>query len=212
MENEGGRNSQATMNWILFGLSLFGLILAIVGYLLDHVVHFPWLMRILASEYVKGSRALDHLAEHEHNAISAQHPGFPTLWEKWPISNVEKESVAFVGRGPAYMNLLHNVTNDIQLFLVDEHRNAIGQFWLYSEARAALSEEMNRRIFRIGTTTFFAGVTVSLAAALASLISSFARPNGQPNQSKQLTNLSDQHPIDPELGEFIFSLFLHFCQ
>jgi len=212
MENEGDRNSQATMNWILFGLSLFGLILAIVGYLLDHVVHFPWLMRILAPGYIKGTHALDQLAEHEHNAISVQHPGFSTLWEKWPTPNVEKESVAFVGRGPAFMQLLHNVKHDIALFLVDEHKNVIGQSWLYSEARAALSEEMNRNIFRIGTTTFFAGVTISLAAALASLISSFASPNGQPNQSTQLTNLSNQHPIDPDLGEFIFSFFSYFCQ
>src|SRR5215216_554670 len=115
MENEGGRNSQATMNWILFGLLLFGLILAIVGYLLDHVAHFPWLMEKLAPQYVKGTHALDDLAEHEHNVLTSAHPGFPVLLQRWPTPH-EKERVALIGRGPAYMNLLHAVKHDIQLF------------------------------------------------------------------------------------------------
>ena len=205
------------MDWLLFGLLLFGLILSIVGYLLDHVMHLPWLLERLAPEYLMGMRALDHIAEQEHNALHAQHPGFPILWERWPTPNVEKKRVAAVGRGPAYVQLLHNVRSDINLFLADENRNVIGQPWSYTEAKAALSEEMDRNLFKIGSTVFSIGIAVSLFSALASLISSLLSTNGQPRQSAGpettlFSDLSNHHPIDRGLAEFLFNLIFYCCQ
>ncbi len=153
------------MKWLLLGLFVAGMTLAVIGWFFDRATKFNFLLNIISSDYVYGINALDVLAENDKRGFGLNHPGFTVLLQRWPEYPKER-SVVFIRRSIAYMAFGARVKNDFDLILLDANKNEIKPRWSEAEARNLLGDELNRKLFRLGTIVFFVGIAISFTSGL----------------------------------------------
>jgi uncharacterized BrkB/YihY/UPF0761 family membrane protein len=153
------------MRWFLFSLFALGLLIAVFGWFFDRAANFSFLLKRIAPDYVHGINALGILAYNNKRALTSRHRGFIVLLSRWPDHPLIS-SVAFIGRSVAYMEFGPRVKNDFQLILRDAQQNEINPSWSEANARNSLENELNRKLFTIGTIIFFTGISVSFVSGL----------------------------------------------
>jgi len=162
------------MRWVLLILSVFGIMLAIIGWGFDKATNFDFLIKRISPDYVDGINALDLLSENPARNLNSKHPGFTVLLDRWP-DNPEKRFVFFISRSVAYIELGPRIKNDFQLILRDQQHNEIKPCWSEVAARSKLVDELNRKILKFGAIIFCLGVAISLISSILQF--SFSNPN-----------------------------------
>ena len=153
------------MKYLLFSLFIFGLILAVIGWFFEKAFRLTWLMKKFFPDQLNGINTLDFLASNVKHGITSENPGFNVILERWPQSG-DKDSVRYIGRGPAYIKFGSRVENDFALVMYDEKKNKIEPVWTESSAKHVLLEEIEKRLFWIGKCIFFGGILMSFVSGL----------------------------------------------
>jgi hypothetical protein len=152
------------MNTFLLIFFICGWLLSIVGWFFDRASRFTWLMRLVTRDSFHGLNSLDLLAENPSFEIIPEHPGFHVILERWP-DLADKNSVAIIGRGAAYMKFGAQVTPGFALVALDKDKNKIGA-WEEPFARKILLKEQDKMLFKTGTIIFYIGISIALISGL----------------------------------------------
>lgn len=121
-------------------------------------------MRLITRDSLYGLNSLDLLAENPSIGILPEHPGFHVILERWP-ELTDKNSVAIIGRGPAYQKFGAQVTAGFALVALDKDKNKIGA-WEEPFARKILLKEQDKALFKAGTIIFYIGILIALVSGV----------------------------------------------
>jgi len=121
---------------------------------------------------LNGLNTLNFLASNVKHRISQEHQGFNVILERWPQPD-DKDSVRYIGRGPAYIKFGSRVENDFALVMYDKDNNRIEPVWTESSARHLILEEIDKRLFWIGKVIFFGGILLSFVSGLLDFLKRF---------------------------------------
>lgn len=157
------------MKSLLFSLFIFGIILAVIGWFFEKAFRFAWLMKRFFPDQLNGINALDFLGSNVKHEITPENQGFGVILERWPQPG-DKDSVRYIGRGPAYIKFGSRVENDFALVMYDEDKNKIEPIWTESSARHVLHQEIDKKLFWIGKVIFFSGIVISFVSGLLNFL------------------------------------------
>ncbi len=155
---------EGEMDTFLFIVFIFGLLLSIIGWFFDRASRFAWLMRLVTRDSFDGLNSLDLLAGNPSIGILSENPGFDVILDRWP-ELTDKNSVAIIGRGPAYQKFSAQVTAGFALTALDKDKNEIG-VWEEPFAREILLKEQDKMLFKAGTILFYIGVSIAFVSGL----------------------------------------------
>lgn len=138
---------------------ILGIVITIIGRVVDSARYPNWLMSAIAPDYVSAKKALTDLEQDERIGLTSHHEGFQRLIDKWPnLSN--EDAVQFIGRSVAFIDLKPKMKDDIELIAYDKEKNEIKERWKVSEASAALESIIEKRLFFIGGILFSIGIAI----------------------------------------------------
>ena len=160
------------MQLSLLFLSVVGALLSVAGWVIERAFKFEWLRRRLAVEADTALRALDRLRADPKLGFTREDPAFVILSAAWPRFPHTLQIHA-IGRTVAYVEFGSDVKNQIGLTLFDEKLKRVeGYDWTIAAATEALVAPIEKRFRYIGTSVFFIGVAITLAAASVRFASS----------------------------------------
>ncbi len=154
------------MQLILLILSAAGAFLSIAGWFIDRAFTLEWLRRRLCPKADAALRTLESLRVDPKLGIERNDPAFPVLSAAWPRFP-GTPPIRAIGRTVAYVEFGTEVKNQIGLTLFDEKLARVeGHDWTISEATDALVTPIQKRFGYVGTTIFFVGIVITVAAAI----------------------------------------------
>lgn len=155
------------MQWLQAVVFSVGIALAILGWFLDRISHFDWLMRLLAPQFFHGTKAIDELTSSASKRILPANPGFCVILQLWP-SLLSHTSVATIGRSTAYLDIGSDelAVSDFDLVAYDASGKEIPSRWTAKTVRDIFTKELEKRFFWFSGAIFFLGIAISLVTGL----------------------------------------------
>jgi len=148
------------MSLVLF---VVGIVITIAGWFFDRAKSFDLLASIIAPDYLPAKQALSDLEQNKNILLTPNHEGFEILVDTWPNLD-DKNSVRYIGRGPAYIKFGSTVSNDIALVAKNKDQNNIKEIWIMSEASAVVESMIDKKLSLIGGFLFGFGIIVTICS------------------------------------------------
>lgn len=162
---------------ILFVLGAIGLLMAVVGWYLDHLEQNQWVIKILARRYVRAIKAYNKMLK-SGLTIQTNDPGFreiaSMLWERLPgqtTSTIATVTTRIKGVGQVFTS--HGVEDKVTIAIkitLEDGQSVEGDINdLRPEIRKRFLEEP---LFKWSQKIFWAGIITAFGALLFQLLAS----------------------------------------
>jgi hypothetical protein len=156
------------VEWGSLTLLVVGLILTIVGWFFDRLVHFPVLERLIDKEACGAIDALGLLASDDRCGLLPELPGFRVIIAAWPNLS-SSASASIIARSVAFVQFGPTVENHFELIARSAEDVELPPRWRYAPAMECFKGKIERRVFWLGTVVFWIGIALSLVAGLMDL-------------------------------------------
>jgi len=155
---------------LTFILFCIGILVSITGWFIDKAVNFPFVMKIIAPEYVSLKKAFDILDTDQKSVISLNDPAAKILLKWWTpavpaevLKEAKTMGVVSIGRSNMALSIATG-KSFYELRLAKKNNEYLQDYvWPHgSEAKERINSLLESNIITHSMTIFFVGILISV--------------------------------------------------